>query len=333
MPEKRFDMLWLEALADGWRAREAQGRLPHAVLLTGQPGVGKRAAAIWLAKRRLAIGEPEPLPTYPATVPEHPDLRWVQKPEDKQSIGIDQVRELIEQLSLTSFGGGAKVAVIEPADIMTTDAANSLLKTLEEPSGDALLVLVADRLGRLPATIFSRCQRINVPAPPLSVGLAWLDRLRPGADWPPALEIAGHAPLAAIEALETLDATKAMERELGELAQGRVSPVEVAGRWAKMEPQFVFGWLGRQVQHCLYRLSDRGRPAGTSAVPDSVLKRMDRRNLFCYLDTINRLRGQPAGSYNLQLALESVLIDWAAGLVDYRNPFSPGGLLPIPAAR
>ena len=47
-----------------------------------------------------------------------------------------------------------------------------------------------------------------------------------------------------------------------------------------------------------------------------MLKRMDRRNLFCYLDTINRLRGQPAGSYNVQLTLESLLIDWANGLAN-----------------
>lgn len=333
MTDRPLEIPWLEAFADGWRAREAQGRLPHAVLLTGQPGVGKRAAAVWLASRRLRVGEPDPMPRYPVTVPEHADLRWVQKPEDKQSIGIDQVRELIDELSLTSYAGGAKVAVIEPADIMTGDAANSLLKTLEEPSGDALLVLVADRVGRLPATIFSRCQRINVPPPPVSVGLAWLDRVQPTANWRAALEIAGNAPLAAIAALETLDATNNMGRELAALGEGRTSPVDVAARWAKMDPQFVLGWLGRQVQQCLYRLSDRARQTGTSPVPDSVLNRMDRRNLFCYLDTINRLRGQPAGTYNLQLALESVLIDWAGGLVDYRNPFSPGGLLPVPAAR
>ena len=328
-----MELGWLQSFASGWQAREAQGRLPHAVLLSGQPGVGKRAAAIWLAKRRLGLGAPEPLPQYPVEIPGHADLRWVHKPEDRESIGIDQVRELIDELSLTSYEGGAKVEVIEPADIMTADAANSLLKTLEEPPGDALLVLLADRVGRLPATIFSRCQRISVPAPPASVSLAWLDRLRPGTEWAAALEVAGGAPLAAIEALETLDDTERMAREFAALAEGRGSPVEVAGRWAQMEPQFVLGWLGRQVQRCLYRLGDRSRPAGPHAVPETVLNRMDSRNLFCYLDTINRLRGQPMASYNVQLTLESLLIDWAQGLAGYRNPFSPGRLLPVPAAR
>lgn len=328
-----MDLDWLQSFANGWQAREAQGRLPHAVLLSGQPGVGKRAVAVWLAKRRLGLVGRERLPQYPVAIPEHADLRWVRKPADRESIGIDQVRELIHALSLTSYEGGAKVAVIEPADIMTADAANSLLKTLEEPPGDALLVLLADRVGRLPATIFSRCQRISVPAPPASVSLAWLDRLRPGTEWGAALEVAGGAPLAAIEALETLGDTERMAREFAALAEGRASPVEVAGRWAQMEPQFVLGWLARQVQRCLYRLGDRARPAGPHAVPETVLSRMDSRNLFCYLDTINRLRGQPLASYNVQLTLESLLIDWAQGLAGYRNPFSPGRLLPVPAAR
>lgn len=110
----------------------------------------------------------------------------------------------------------------------------------------------------------------------------------------------------------------------------RASPVDVAARWARLEPQFVLGWLGREIQRVIRRPGDRRSRAPGGGVPDSVLARMDSRNLFCYLDTINWLRGQPAGSFNVQLTLESLLIDWAAGLANYRNAFSPGGLLPVP---
>ena len=70
-------------------------------------------------------------------MPEHPDLRWIAPPEDKESIGIEQIRDLVDDMGLTSYEGGGKVAVIEPANAMTVNAANSLLKTLEEPPGDA----------------------------------------------------------------------------------------------------------------------------------------------------------------------------------------------------
>jgi hypothetical protein len=91
-------------------------------------------------------------------------------------------------------------------------------------------------------------------------------------------------------------------------------PLEVAGRWAKHEPEFVLNWLCRHVQLCILRVFGGLAAAPAAGVSDSVLQRIDRRNLFCYLDVINRIRGQAAGSYNVQLTLESLLIDWAVGL-------------------
>ena len=78
----------------------------------------------------------------------------------------------------------------------------------------------------------------------------------------------------------------------------------------------MLNWLARQVQQAIRTTSGGDRGARSGAISESVLDRMDRRNLFCYLDTINRLRGQPAGSFNVQLTLESLLIDWANGLPD-----------------
>jgi DNA polymerase-3 subunit delta' len=311
-----MEITWQESFAENWRSRVQKGRKPHAVLLLGPAGVGKRASAAWMARLSLETSTCPNLPEYPLEVPEHPDLRWLAPLEDKQSIGIDQIRELVADMGLTSYAGSGKVAVLEPANLMTESAANSLLKTLEEPPGDTLLILIADRVGKLPATIFSRCQRIEFSPPAEPGALEWLNRLRPDSGWSEALRAAGGAPLAAISALESLETAAGMARDLNAVGLGNGSPVEVAGRWAKLEPSFVLNWLAQQVRlAAIAQLAGRDKAVGL-IIDDSVLRRMDRRNLFCYLDIINRLRGQAGGSYNVQLTLEGLLIDWADGLAE-----------------
>jgi len=311
-----MDLFWQNTIAQSWLDSGAQDRLPHAVMLTGPVGVGKRAAAAWMAAQKL---RPDPLtilPTYPFEVIVHPDLHWISTPEDKKTIGIDQIRALVGELVLTSYEGLGKVAVIEPANDMTVNAANSLLKTLEEPPGDALLILIADRVGKLPATVFSRCQRIDIALPTEPAAAEWLDRLQPGAAWIDALRMSGGAPLAAIGALEDLETSLSMGRDLQLLGKGRGSPIEVAARWAKLDTTHVFNWLSQQMKLAVLANSVGREGAVGLAIDDSVLRRMDRRNLFCYLDIINRLREQPGGSYNVQLTIEGLLIDWASGLKD-----------------
>lgn len=305
---------WLDDFAAKWLERVRQGRMPHAVLLAGPAGVGKRAAATWMAATHLQRQKTPGLPRFPAPQIEHADMRWVAPPDGKSAIGIDQIRALVAELSLTSYEGGGKVAVIEPAEAMTNSAANSLLKTLEEPSGDALLILVVDRKGRLPATIFSRCQRIDFALPAEAQALAWLDRVQPGGQWAEALKLAGNAPLAAIAVIRQLDSHAAMSRDFAAVAAGKASPLQVAASWKDLDAQFVLEWLARQVQAAILRVSGASQAGPPAAIADSVLNRMDRRNLFCYLDIINRLRGQPGGSYNLQLTLEGLLIDLSEGL-------------------
>jgi hypothetical protein len=104
----------------------------------------------------------------------------------------------------------------------------------------------------------------------------------------------------------------------------------VAARWSQHEPDFVLGWIGHQVQQCIYRASGAAGESIDKSPAEFVLSRIDRRNLFCYLDGINRVRSQSAGSFNVQLTLESLLIDWAQGLAECGNKFIRGGLLPIP---
>ena len=137
----------------------------------------------------------------------------------------------------------------------------------------------------------------------------------------------GNAPLAALGALEDLDTSAGMSRDLAEVGTGKASPIEVAGRWAKLEPPFVLDWLARQLRYGIAALAGGRDRAPGLTIDESVLRRMDRRNLFCYLDTINRLRGQPKGSYNVQLAFEGLLIDWSEGLRNDNREIPGSGLM------
>jgi len=140
------------------RAMLSAGAAPHALIVHGPRQSGKAAFAYALASALLGVEDPA----------KHPDFRVVGRPRDektgklKKSIPIDAVRELLERLRVSSFAGGAKVAVIDGADALSEEAANALLKSLEEPARGTHVVLCAEEIERLPKTIVSRSARIGL---------------------------------------------------------------------------------------------------------------------------------------------------------------------------
>ena len=144
---------------------QESGRLPHALLLTSDSGLGLSEVCETLVHRLLKMTsqsskeETEEL----LAAGTHGDFRWVSVIDGKQSIGVDQVRAACDFVAKTAGYGSLKVLVIEAADKLTTAAANALLKTLEEPQGDTLIMLISRRPWLLPATIRSRCQSRTLP--------------------------------------------------------------------------------------------------------------------------------------------------------------------------
>jgi len=148
------------------------GRLPHALLFLGPPGVGKALVAQRLAARLACTAANPPCGACPGCLQvaagSHPDLRLIGAPSaagrkegrTKKDIGIDQARELKRFVALQAISATRKLAIIDDADRLSIAAQNALLKTLEEPPGQAMLILVTASPGALLSTVRSRCQRI-----------------------------------------------------------------------------------------------------------------------------------------------------------------------------
>lgn len=149
-------------------AAHARGRLAHAFLFAGPPGVGKRLFATEFTKALLCDRPPAPLTACDVcpscaqvAAGTHPDAFAARKPEDKHDLPVDVVREFCANLGRKPAKGVRKVGVIEDADDFNDESANCFLKTLEEPPpGDVLILLATDTERQLP-TILSRCQVVR----------------------------------------------------------------------------------------------------------------------------------------------------------------------------
>jgi DNA polymerase-3 subunit delta' len=167
-----------------WGQLEQQlegGQLPHALLLSGPPDIGKRRLALALA-RKLLCHEPvdgmncgQCHACHLSAGGTHGDLCWLEPEEKSRVIKIDQVRAVVEFANKTANFGRRKVIVLAPADSMNNNAANALLKSLEEPAAETYLILACNRLQGVPATIRSRCQIRKLATPAPGAALDWLD--------------------------------------------------------------------------------------------------------------------------------------------------------------
>ncbi len=143
-------------------------QMPHGLVVAGAAGTGKSTAARWIASALLcggaagtAIGGDCPCSRRVFTG-NHPDLHLVERPEDKQDIPVDRVRELQAELEHLPVEGRARVAIVDPADRLNEQGQNALLKTLEEPGPDTFLLLVTSRPEALLETVRSRAASLRL---------------------------------------------------------------------------------------------------------------------------------------------------------------------------
>lgn len=312
---------WHQPVLAALLARRRAGQLPHALLLRGQAGIGKERLARALAEA-LLCRQPAADGTacgcctacHQSLAGTHPDLFPVTVPEERKGIAIDQIRDLVEFCERTAQAGGPRVALITPAEAMNRNAQNALLKTLEEPGADTVLILVSDQPGLLLPTVRSRCQQIPLATPPAEVAIAWLDeRLGDRARAASLLQAAAGAPLRAL-ALDGSDwyaeRTKLLAQCVG-LVEGRFSPSQAAQPFLAHEAldmlDLLHGWA-----HAGLRLLAGRPPADAELVAplERLAQRVGARRLLAFADHCMRMRQALArgGNPNRELLIEQALL-------------------------
>jgi len=301
-------------------------RMPHALLLHGPAGVGKRDLALALAQW-IVCEAPDPDGACGAcdacnwfVQGNHPDYRYLEPKEEEtdesgkvtkkasKEIKVEQVREITDFLCLSAHRGGWRSAVIYPAEFMNAAAANALLKTLEEPPPRVLLLLVSHQPGRLLPTVRSRCRKVAIGLPAAADAIDWMQQA--GVAQPESLLAeAGGAPLAAL-AFAEVERSERREAFLDRLAKPRQLDACAVAEANKQQLAETWGWLSRWLHDVLsQRLAGVSRyfPARAEVV-SRLGQQADLAGLLAFereLAAAGRWLRHPLNS---QLLLESWLI-------------------------
>ena len=312
------------------------GRLPHGLLITGRHGIGKATLAYRFARFLLSQGAESggglfapALPTSLALPPEHPVFRRVasnghadlltvergidpKRKRERTEIVVEDTRAIAGFLRLTPAEGGWRIVIVDTADEMNRNAANAVLKILEEPPDRAILILVSDNPGRLLPTIRSRCRRLSLRPLPAGVVTELLGHYRPdlsAADRTSLLELAEGSIGHAIELAEQGGLT--LHRRLVELL-GRLPELDGSAlhtfadsvsRWGAEDAFRVFSELmPATLARAIAKATERGSDEGRDAPLIKLLRRrgLDRwvevwekiTELFAQADAVNLDRKQ-----------------------------------------
>lgn len=228
-------------------------RLPHALLCCGAPGMGKSAfvqqfAQTLLCEKPQTDGQACGIckSCHLLAGGNHPDLLRIEPAEVGKKIQIEQIRQAIQFCTLTAHYARYQVIIINPAEAMNANAANGVLKLLEEPPAKTLMLLVSHQPRTLLATVLSRCQRLDFSDVDHTMTQTWLQsQISAQQDARLLLNLVNQAPLAALHLAtsEVLDARKRLFTSLIQLLTQQVEPISVAEQWNGYDIKQTLQWM------------------------------------------------------------------------------------------
>ncbi|MGO2453333.1 DNA polymerase III subunit delta' [Pseudomonas taetrolens] len=316
---------WQDSL---WQQMAGRAQHAHAYLLHGPAGIGKRALAERLMASLLcktpagleACGTCKSCALLAAG--SHPDNYILEPEEADKAIKVDQVRDLVSFVVQTAQLGGRKVVLVEPVESMNINAANALLKSLEEPSGNTVLLLVSHQSSRLLPTIRSRCVQQACPLPSEALSLEWLVKALPDSSPEERVELltlAAGSPLVAVklQAQGVREQRAAVVEGVKKLLKRELSASQLVESWKAIPLLLLFDWFCDWASLILrYQLTQDEEGLGLAdmrKVLQYLAQKAPQEKVLSIQDWILAQRQKVLGKANLNrdLLLEALLVQWA----------------------
>ncbi len=307
-----------------------EGRLPHALMFNGPPGCGKQHLASQFINYLLcnspgeeqACGQCKGCQLLRAG--SHPDALMIEPDEPGKAIKIDQIRHAAGFVAQTAQMGGYKGIIIAPAESLNINAANALLKILEEPGAKTVFVLVSSQPGRVTATVRSRCNKIALAMPAREQAKQWLAQslgqsLTQDAPLDALLDLVGNSPSLALQAHEdgALQQREQLLETLLSVAERRNFAVEVAKQLEKIDAPLLLNWL-QSLMSDLVKIQILGEEAPITFENErhlllKIAQHISLHALYFYIDGLNQARQTLLSGHNPNklLLLEDLLISWS----------------------
>ena len=303
---------WHNAVWTRFQQQIDKDKLPHGILLSGVMGLGKNALAQDMVAARLCNNLTEGLACghcHSCNLLEagtHPDHQWIAPEKDSNVIKVAQIRALKEKQSLTAHTGTWKTIVISPANTLNINAYNSLLKMLEEPQDNTLIILVTAHPEQLPITVRSRCQQWHVETPTKEDALSWLAKESPdtSSEHAALLAVSLGAPLTvlALSAVNWLQEMDLIKRQFHQLLLGRGDVSAMSTAWQQYDLKRVFKQLQYWTNHLLKTAINTTEDSPENRFSTSFCWQVSD----CILQTI-RLLSSPT-NLNTRLLIEDFMV-------------------------
>ncbi|HEY8157701.1 MAG TPA: DNA polymerase III subunit delta' [Methylobacter sp.] len=320
-------MPWQQPLWEHLCSYIEQKRIPQALLITGNKGLGKQQLASQFAIALLCAAPKTNVMACGfcsscllVNAETHPDFIQVQPEEAGKGITIGQIRSLITRLTLKPQFETHRVVIINPADKMNNAAANAFLKCLEEPTERTVIILITEKPSKLPATIISRCQKLAIASPDKQTVADWLAKTLQSDAADKKLycniSLAQGAPLLALDYAN--DGTLTLRNECFKawmaIAKWHESPVIVAEDWNKLPASPLIFWMTSWIIDlikCFYHseVENLYNPDLNEQLQE-LSQQLELKGLYKLYDLLLIGRQRLDTQINKQLLLEEILIQW-----------------------